>query len=45
MTLSPPSPTKMLRFCSDSTPIMNSSAAVLVRQPSSSIAAATTATA
>jgi hypothetical protein len=43
--LSPPSPTKTLRFCSDSTPTMNSTEAVRVRQPSTSSAADSTATA
>jgi len=44
-TLSPPSPRKTLRFCSDSTPTMNISAEVRVRQPSSSEALASTANA
>ena len=34
MTLSPPSPMKMLRFCRESTPIMKSTDMVRVRQPS-----------
>lgn len=45
MTLSPPSPTKIDRFCSDSTPIMNSTEATRVCQPRSSSRLERTATA
>lgn len=44
-TLSPPSPMKTLRFCSESTPIMNSTDMVRVRQPSRSSTLLSTATA
>ncbi|RPK48785.1 hypothetical protein EES37_08625 [Streptomyces sp. ADI91-18] len=45
MTLSPPSPMNTLRFCSDSTPTMNTTAEVRVRQPSISSTLASTDTA
>lgn len=38
-TLSPPSPMKMLRFCTESTPTMKRTDMVRVRHPSSSAAA------